>query len=426
MRQSFLFIIFIAGFTSFSSFAATTPELRVDGVRYGGMGGRTRIVLDLNRETDFRAFILTDPYRVVVDLPGAKWNTYKSRFESNAVIHSFRSGDLDSGLTRVLFTLKSPEIIERAFLLKKDGFNKDRLVIDLISASKNLFIARQGDVFGNKDLKKDATSKSASGFLRLKQSSSGPAAAAKAILKEAAPAPPPQRSSKKHVIVIDPGHGGGDPGASAHGVKEKNITLAVALELKRQLEETGRYRVVLTRSKDFYIRLFQRVDISREVGGDLFISIHADKIDRKGVRGASVYTLSETASDAETERLAEEENNAGFVAGVDLSQESQDVADILLDLAMREKMNESNLFARMLGEAFVRQDIRLLPNSHRSAGFAVLKAPDVPSVLIETGFLSDPAEAKLLISFNFQRKISSAILSGIDAYFRKIQSLQKP
>ncbi len=399
--------------------AGFATELRVDGVRYGGMGGKIRIVLDLSRETDFRAFILANPYRVVVDLPEAKWNTYKSRFESNALIHSFRSGDLDSGLTRVIFSLKKPAIIEQAFTLKKDGLNKNRVVIDLKPSSANLFIARQADVFGNPDLSKKTT---------VKTPPSEFAAIRKKILTAAAPVPAPvgDKKTRKYTIVIDPGHGGGDPGAVAHGLKEKFITLEVAQELKRQLEESGRYRVVLTRSKDFYVRLFQRVDIAREVGGDLFISIHADKIDRKGVRGASIYTLSETASDVETERLAEDENNAGFIAGVDLSQESQDVADILLDLAMREKMNESNLFARMLGNAFAQQKVRLLPNSHRSAGFAVLKAPDVPSVLLEIGFLSNAEEAKLLSSNRFHRNISTSVLAGIDAYFRKIQSLQKP
>jgi N-acetylmuramoyl-L-alanine amidase len=235
---------------------------------------------------------------------------------------------------------------------------------------------------------------------------------------------PLRKPVKKYTVVIDPGHGGEDPGAVDYGVKEKNITLQVAEELKRQMEEAGRYKVVLTRDRDVYIKLRERVGISRRVEGDLFISIHADKIGRKGVRGASVYTLSEMASDAETARLAEAENNSGFVAGVDLGQESQDVADILLDLAMREKMNESNLFARMLHNAFLQKDVRLLPKSHRSAGFAVLKAPDVPSALVEIGFLSNPEEAKLLSSGQFQSKIAASLLDGADAYFRKIQALQ--
>jgi N-acetylmuramoyl-L-alanine amidase len=229
-----------------------------------------------------------------------------------------------------------------------------------------------------------------------------------------------------YTVVVDAGHGGDDPGAEAFGFKEKNITLSIARELRRQLEETGHYKVVMTRDSDVYIKLHDRVDISRNVKADLFVSIHADKVTHGDIHGTSLYTLSEKASDAETEQLAEDENNAGFVAGVDLSQESQDVADILLDLAMREKMNESNMFARFLTHGLQHKNIQLLQNSHRSAGFAVLKAPDVPSVLIESGFISNQNEAKLLTSGQFQRKLSSAILDGIDAYFNKIQALQKP
>ena len=143
------------------------------------------------------------------------------------------------------------------------------------------------------------------------------------------------------------------------------------------------------------------------------------------MRGASIYTLSENASDAETERLAEHENKVGVVSGVDLSAESAEVADILLDLAMREKMNESNLLARFMQDALRRKNIRLLPNSHRSAGFAVLKAPDVPSLLIEMGFLSNADEVKLLNSVAFQENFGAAVRDGIDAYFRKITALQK-
>ena len=237
-----------------------------------------------------------------------------------------------------------------------------------------------------------------------------------------APAPVTQR----RVIILDAGHGGHDPGALAsNNIREKDITLAMAKTLKRALEETGRYTVHMTRDTDIFIPLRQRVAIARAKKAELFVSLHADKVPRTNVRGASIYTLSENASDAETARLAEQENKAGTVAGVDLSGEEADVADILLDLAMREKMNESNLLARYLEDSMRRKNIRLLPNSHRSAGFAVLKAPDVPSVLIEIGFLSNPDEAKLLSSKGFQANMADALREGIDAYFTKILALQK-
>lgn len=396
--------------------------LQIDGIRYSGTGVKSRVVLDLNRKTDFRAFMLSNPYRVVLDLPGAEWKTFKSRFISNSIVKSYRSGELNDGLTRIIFDIKKPTVITNIFSLGKDGFNKNRLVIDLEKSSFSLFNARKDNIFGNRRLK-------GSGISRKLQRSEY-RAIENNIIKTSVPmgalVPFPKRKPGKYTIIIDPGHGGGDPGAVSHGLKEKSITLAVSLELRRQLEKTGRYKVVMTRDRDVYIKLHERVDIARRMKGDLFISIHADKIHRPRVRGASVYTLSEKASDLETERLAEGENNSGFIAGVDLSQETQDVADILLDLAMRGKMNESNLFARMLTQTFARKKIRLLPNSHRSAGFAVLKAPDIPSVLIETGFISNSNEAKLMRSVQFQRKISTAILNGINAYFQKMQSLQKP
>lgn len=423
MRKGFLFFIFLFLLALPRAQAANDSKLQVENIRYGGGGDKIRIVLDLNQKTDFRAFTLDRPQRIVIDLPSAQWKTYKSRLVSNPIVKSYRSGELKDGLTRIIFDIKQPAIIQQAFIIPKDSFNKDRLVIDLKQSSANAFQASTKDVFGNRRLKGEMPDKS----VKKKSPDNSLQAitneAVKSALKAEGLTP---KTPKKYVIVLDPGHGGEDPGAISGNIKEKFITLAVAEELQRQLEETGRYKVVLTRDKDFYIKLHERVDISRRVKGDLFISIHADKIDRKGVRGASIYTLSENASDTETARLAEEENNAGFVAGVDLSQESQDVADILLDLAMREKMNESNLLARMLKTSFQRKSVRLLPNSHRSAGFAVLKAPDVPSVLIETGFISNPDEAKLLSSSQFHRKIATSILEGVDAYFRKMQSLQNP
>ena len=435
MRRGLVFFIAFIFIISSAAFAAE-EKLRVENIRYGETGGGARIVFDLNRKTDFRAFVLDNPYRIVVDLPSADWKTYKSKFVANNIVKAYRSGVLDDGLTRVIFDIKNPAIISDIFTLAKDDFNKNRLVIDLKPASFNLFNARKAEIAGNHNLNGDGAVKASHAFAGAGAAAvktpagSGYAALQNDPVKTAgltvAPVVVPLRKPpRKYTVVIDPGHGGEDPGAIDFGLQEKNITLTVARELKRQMEETGRYKVVLTRDRDVYIRLHERVDLSRRVGGELFVSVHADKIGRKGVRGASIYTLSEKASDAETARLAEEENNSGFVAGVDLSQESQDVADILLDLAMREKMNESNMFARMLNRAFLQRNIKLLPKSHRSAGFAVLKAPDVPSVLIEIGFLSNPQEAKLLGSGQFQSNIAASMLDGVDAYFRKIQALQK-
>lgn len=425
-------VLFLLAVLSVPARVCVAGPLSVDKVRTGQAGDTTRIVFDLSAKTDYRVFMLDKPVRLVVDFAPARWYAPKSMLSEADAIRGYRSGTLDDGLTRVIFDLTAPMTVVKTFTLAKDDFNKDRLVIDLKAASANLFRAKLSEVYGNRDLKGPGAAAAAASSYRTMQNDAVRQAQVpnddETRTAGAVPPRPRREGDKKrqYVIVVDAGHGGKDPGAaSATGLREKNITLAIALELRRQLQETGRYKVVLTRATDVYIPLRGRVDISRKVHGDLFVSIHANKIDRPSVRGASIYTLSEKASDKETARLADEENNAGVVAGVDLADKSQDVADILLDLAMREKMNDSNLLARYMNWAFLDENIRLLPNSHRSAGFAVLKAPDVPSLLIETGFLSNAKDAQMLNTPAFQHRISAAIVKGIDAYFRKIQSLQK-
>lgn len=419
----------------------------IEGIRTGLGAGGTRLTVDLGVKSDFRAFHLANPYRIVLDLPSSKWLSPKSGLMSGGLVRGYRSGTLEGGQTRIIFDLGRAAVISNASFLPKNSFDKNRIVIDLAPSSANLFNARLPQVYGSRDLKgtiapppaaissyareQDRIVRSAglpsedsdvTDMVRQKQ----PDLSAEKAPENRTAAPISRKQARKYVVVIDAGHGGEDPGAAGRGgIIEKRITLTIAKELERQLSETGRYRAILTRSTDKYIKLRERVAIAKRAKADLFISIHADKIDRTGVRGASIYTLSQNASDNETARLADQENNSGVVAGVDLANESQDVADILLDLAMREKMNESKLFARYLETAFRDKSIRLLPNSHRAAGFAVLKAPDVPAALIETGFLSNPDEAKLLSTSAFQRRIASAMLDGIDGYFRKIQALQK-
>ena len=401
----------------------------IEAIRYGQHAGKLRVVVDMSAPSEFRAFVLENPNRIVVDIEPSSWRITRTKHLNDDMIKAYRSGDLEEGLTRLIFDLRQPAVIKGIFALRKNDFQKDRLVIDLAPTTQNLFSAATSEVFGNRQLKGQPQK---SNIVRSDTRRSANLQAESAHPKDTSTllptAKPKARQEKvqKRIILIDPGHGGHDPGAVGQGkVYEKNITLSTARILKRQLEDTGRYKVILSRDKDRFIHLRERVNVARKGNADLFISLHADKIDRKGVRGASVYTLSETASDAETARLAEQENKAGIVSGVDLSGESEDVADILLDLAMREKMNESNLLARYIVDSMRRKNIRLLPNSHRSAGFAVLKAPDIPSVLIEIGFLSNPEEAKLLSSAAFQEKAALAILDGIEAYFRKIEALNK-
>jgi N-acetylmuramoyl-L-alanine amidase len=236
----------------------------------------------------------------------------------------------------------------------------------------------------------------------------------------AVPVPRPRPSvPERPLIVIDPGHGGQDPGATAvNGMFEKDITLSTAKELKAQLEATGRYRVTLTRSRDAFIRLRDRVAIAREAGADLFISLHADSIGRKGVRGLSVYTLSDKATDREAEMLAQRENRADSVAGLDLTGATDDVVSVLISLAQRDTRNQSLRFAALVVGEAGKGGVTLLNRPQRSAGFAVLTAPDVPSVLIELGYLSDPRDAKLLASGAHRRALARTLVRAIDGYFR--------
>lgn len=224
-----------------------------------------------------------------------------------------------------------------------------------------------------------------------------------------------------YTVAIDAGHGGVDPGATSGDIKEKDITLATARTLRAALEKTGRYKVRLVRESDVYLKLSQRVALARAAEADLFISIHADSINQPNVSGASIYTLSDRASDAQTERLAARENRADLISGIDLSTEDQDVANILIDLSMRETMNQSKFFANSVVDSLRGLNVSMLENPHRFAGFAVLKAPDVPSVLIEIGFVSNKTEARRLMSADYQGRIAQAVLQGIDGYFSTLE-----
>lgn len=222
----------------------------------------------------------------------------------------------------------------------------------------------------------------------------------------------------KPLIVIDAGHGGQDPGAmGANNTQEKDVVLSYARALKQALLATKRYDVYLTRDEDKFILLRERIALAKKAGGTLFISLHADSApEQLEARGLSVYTLSETASDKETEALAAQENKVDVLSGLDISNESEDVANILISLAQRETRNKSALLADSLVNELLQNDIRLLPNTHRFAGFAVLKSPDIPSVLVEIGFLSNKAEEKLINTRAHREKLAKALVSGIDAY----------
>lgn len=232
----------------------------------------------------------------------------------------------------------------------------------------------------------------------------------------------PRRGSRGlRLVALDPGHGGVDPGCiGLSGAYEKDVTLALAQELGRELEATRRYRIALTRQGDEFVPLGERVARARAAGAELLLSIHADALPEEQWRGASVFTLSERASDAQAAALAARENSAdlvaGPVAGVDLSRHAPEVSNILFDLARRETNNLSLRLAQELVTELGKR-VRLLDHTHRSAGFAVLKAPDVPSALVETGCLSNREEERLLQQESYQRKLAAGLVQSINDYF---------
>ena len=226
----------------------------------------------------------------------------------------------------------------------------------------------------------------------------------------------PVKAEVKPLIIIDAGHGGDDPGAiGLHGTHEKDVTLNYALALRKALLDTGRYRVGMTRDDDHFVVLTDRVAIARKLKADIFVSFHADSNPRPEARGLSIYTLSENASDAEAAALAEHENKADIIQGIDLSKADADVASILIDLTQRETMNKSALFADAV-VASLNGKVTKLQKTHRFAGFRVLKAPDIPSTLIELGFLSNETDERLLLSPEYRDLVVGSVVKGIDRF----------
>lgn len=412
-RLLFMFV-FVFGLLPVSPAQA----LSVNNVRFGVHPDKTRMVMEMSDVSDFRVFVLEQPYRIVVDMPRFDWHAGAPVFAKNSV-QQVRHGDLKDGISRIVFDVPRPVVLQNAFVLPRQGDKPARLVVDFYNAGATDFEAQKSKVLGT--LEVEPLSASAARRSRdPRQAGSYQTASAGGMV------PPPAREEpasprEKPLVVIDPGHGGVDPGALGHnGVHERDVVLKLGKELRDQLLAGGQYRVMMTRDSDTFIKLGDRVKFARQHGADLFVSIHADSIGKGNVRGASVYTLSEKASDAQTAKLAARENKADLIAGMDLSTEDQEVTNILVDLAMRDTMNQSKFFANKLVDHFHGRGVSLLDGPHRYAGFAVLKAPDIPSVLVEAGFMSNRKEAEQLNTPEYRRKIAAALKEGIDAYFRAV------
>ncbi len=388
-----VFCVFLAN----GSLVAAKP--RVNDVRLGQNGPHTRLVIELSEAVDYDLFFLNDPKRTVIDLPSIDWPQDRPIAVKGAVA-GLRFGEFKETVSRVVLDLARPVRVAKAFTLPPTAGFPHRLVIDLAPTSEADFVALV-------DARKKAD---------MAQAGKAVQAAPPFV---AQPLATPRPKNKKRVIVVDAGHGGVDPGA--HGVKvhEKHVVLSFAQELARQLRATGQYSVHLTRDRDVYIPLRERVNIARRKDADLFISIHADSIQRKNVRGLSIYTLSETASDREAAALARKENRSDIIAGIDFGDQPAEVTNILIDLAQRETKNLSVKFAGLVVKK-VKGKTTLLDRTHRFAGFRVLKAPDVPSVLIELGFLTNRSDERQLQSSKWRRNVAGGLVEAVNGYFAAI------
>ncbi len=425
----------------------------------------TRVVLDLTAATSFKVFALPDPQRVVIDLDEVDWQIPSGRkLQGRGLVAAMRYGLFKVGTSRIVLDLSSPAVVAQVTLLDKTAKLPRRLLIDLKPSDVAGFQGQIKRTLFASDGSAQATPIAAKAETHQVVAMKQPAILQEGPVENTAPSDDPDpmavqvaakttdeivvpkaksndvailvptlkpgdevlKKSVKHkpLIIIDPGHGGIDPGAIGNGTMEKTITLAVAKALKKELLATGRFRVELTRDKDVYIPLRDRFKLARDDSADLFISLHADSHANSRTRGASVYTLSETASDSEAEALAAKENKSDVIAGVDLTNESKLVTGILIDLAQRETTNLSARFAKMLVKS-LKKDTLMLEQSHRYAGFAVLKAPDIPSILLEMGYISSSEDQRLLTNKSHQKGLARAISGAIQSFFDWQDSIRR-
>lgn len=392
-RVSLLLALLACWFSGTPGWASTIDHVSVE---------RGRIVITFSSAvSEAASFMLDAPRRIAVDVDGAAPGGSR---RLGGPVSAIREGTRGDDGARVVFDLAQPAIVTGG------AFGRDgrTLTLELAPADAAAFAG------------------AASG--RQARYRSG-AAVEEASYHVSMPVPPPRKMlplprvygpSDRPLVVIDPGHGGYDPGAISPdtGLEEKDLTLKIAEAIRDQLVKDGRVRVALTRSDDRFLQLRERFEIARRLHAGLFISIHCDSVGTPDASGATAYTLSEVASDKEAARLAARENKADIIAGVNLGQTSDDVSSLLIDLTQRETMNASAQFATLLG----REAKPLMPtkdNFHRMASLMVLKAADMPSILFETGYISNPEQAAFLASADGERRIAEGVAKAVEIHFAK-------
>ncbi len=415
MRRFLILIALLGG-----SPLASAAELR--DLRLWDSPDSTRLVFDLNGEVQHKVFTLDHPDRVVIDISNIDRKSAIDLINKAAlkgVVTKLRYGARDDGATRVVLEVSKP-VDPKSFSIQPNGGYGYRLVVDLFNTGSAA-----------------AATAPAAMTPPVAAAPAAPAAVAAAPSKPvAAPPAAPQSASiskpavrlteKPIVIAVDAGHGGEDPGAHGPtGVLEKDVSLAIAKRLARLINDQPGMKAVLTRDGDYYVGLRERVQKARQVQADLFISVHCNALTRPEMRGTAVYVLSPRGATNEHARwLANQENSADMVGGIDIQDKDHELAAVLIDLSQSATMEASfDLGSRMLGS--LGQINSLQKDKVQQAGFVVLKAPDIPSVLVETAFITNPTEEKQLASPEYQQKMAESMLDGVKGYFQSYRPQQQ-
>lgn len=360
--------------------------------RIAGDRARTRIVMDFDREPQYAIHYLDNPQRIVVDLPATSFGFDQHALEPRGLYNEVRYGMLDENSARIVLTLARPAQIAIARVQEADEGKGLRLVLDAEMVKDEAF--------------RDLVKAQSWGAVQ-------PVVASRGDRIAAEPVPP----AGSFIVAVDAGHGGIDAGASGAttNTPEKEITLAFAKDFAERLNRIAGIKAFLTRDKDEFLSLPERVEIARRQQANVFISFHADTLKQHNIRGATVYTLSDKASDRMAQDLAERENQSDIVAGADEPQKPAEVADILLDLTRR----ETQVFSIAAAEAVIKSfegKVNLINNPHRYAGFRVLQAHDVPSILIELGFLSNKEDEQLLLDPKWRAQVCDLLADAVRRY----------
>ena len=376
--------------------SATAKTITISAARVTGSSDSTRFEADISANVGFSATAVKAPYRVIIDIADVNFDLPMGAGRKAAgLVSSFRYGLVEEHKSRIVLDVTGPVLIGKSFIVPAKGKKPARIVVEVLPTTPENFKT----AFEKDNAPADAVQTAAI--------TPAPQIAPPAV------APTPELKT----IVIDPGHGGIDPGAiSSQRTKEKEVVLAYGLALRDALIKSGKYKVVMTRDDDTFISLNDRVKLAHESKADLFIALHADTVDEADVRGTTIYTVSDKATDAEAEALAQKENRADVIVGIDLGIQSKAVSDILINLAQRESKNQSLYFSKKAVN-HLKTIAKFTGKPVRSAAFVVLKTPDVPSVLVELGYLSSKEDEALLNSPEWRTKMASAMTDAIDDYF---------